>query len=67
MQETSLEAAIARYKALLNNKDVRQISSWVESNNSEPTDERALIERAKLNAEGFFKKIDSAMKLNLPQ
>ncbi len=67
MQETSLETAIQRYQELLNNKDVRQISSWVESNNSQPTDERALVERAKLNAEKFFKKIDSAMQLNLPQ
>jgi hypothetical protein len=67
MQEITLESAKERYKDLLENKDVREISSWIESNNSTPTDEKALVERAKLNAEMFFKKIDSAMKVNLPK
>lgn len=67
MQEITLDAAKERYKDLLENKDVREISCWIESNNSKPTDEKALLERAKLNAEVFFKKIDSAMKVNLPK
>ncbi len=65
MQEITLEAAKEKYKDLLNNKDVRKISSWVESNNSEPTDEAKLMERALCNIDLFFKKIDSAIQFDL--
>ena len=58
MDTYSVEVVNERYKKLRENAAVLHISSWVEPNTAEPTDETKILERAKGNIDVFFNKMD---------
>ena len=64
MKDTTAETDDKFYDDLLNNKDVRQISGWIESNNSEPTDEAELVKNALRNIGAYMRKVEPAVMYN---
>ena len=57
MKETLDKSAENIYDDLLHNEEIRQLSCWIESNNSEPTNEHALVEKSLSSIDAYISKI----------
>lgn len=49
------------YDDLLQNEEIRQLSCWIESNNSEPTNEHELVEKSLKSIDAYISKIEQVI------
>lgn len=59
----SIDELREKYKDILNNSDLKQISEWTETNTDERTDEAVLLDKIFKNIDSYSKKIEEAITI----